>query len=388
MVSDTFADHGGPLLKVADPLRAMGQMVSGYIRDHAITVVGITGSVGKTSLKELIWHGLSQQFVTGRTHSNYNTAIGLPLSFFTSDEQMTHFVAEMAMRGRGEIARLTEVAPPTVAVISNIGWSHLESLGSVQALQAAKGEILEGLSPGGTAVLNHDDQLVRELGERLLGHRVMWYGTTPGLDAVIQRGDVSPNATVIEVCCQGESVTVRLPWPGSHHRYNVAAALLVGRVLGVGLPRMASGMAQVDPGQSRIQSARVGAIQLLADTYNANPTSMIAALDVLAGWPGRKVAVLGDMLELGPAEAEGHRLVGQHAAGIVDMLVAVGSRAAGIATPVRQAGRPVWEATDAEEAWRILTREVRAGDVVLLKASHAMKFEELDRRFRAWEGPQ
>lgn len=388
LVREDFEDDGGPLLLAESPLEAMGWTMRGCIEHRGIRVVGVTGSAGKTSIKELTRQALSAKYATGMTQNNYNTNIGLPLSFFASPTDITHFVAEMAMRGRGEIRHLTTIAPPDIAVISNIGMSHLEKLGSMEAIQAAKGEILEGLKEGGTAVLNFEDFRVRELGERLSGRKtVWWYGTSAHLDAVIEAVAPGLDHLVVDLSVLGERVRVRLPWLGEHQAFNVAAALLVAARLGVDPRDAADALSAIDPGRSRIVREKVGSLWLIADVYNASPDSMAGSLKVLAGQPGRKVAVLGDMFELGSGELEGHRRVGEIAAETADLLVAVGTRARIMASAAAARGLPVRTVDDLGNAEAALKAVLLPDDVVLFKASRGMAFETLVERIRVWGGP-
>lgn len=387
LVEEDFPETGGPLIRADAPLAALGRAMRRYLDDHAMHVVGVTGSVGKTSIKELIGAVLRTTYPTAMTEGNYNTAIGIPLSFFSADPGVTHFVTEMGMRARGEIRHLTEIAPPEVAVISNIGPSHLESLGSLDAIQAAKGEILEGLTANGQAVLNFDDPRVRYLGNALRDRPVLWYGHTPGLDASVEGADDRGEETRIRLRWRGRSVDIALPWPGAHHALNVAAAFLVGTVYGVPLEQIVAGLEAVPRDRSRIRRHRVGSVVVVEDDYNASPVSVEAALKLLAKEPGRRVAVLGDILELGPQEEPLHRQVGAKVPQAADLLLTVGPRARWIAEEAKLRELPVLMADDAEEAYTVLTGALRPGDVVLVKASRGMALEVLVDRLRAWGGP-
>jgi len=388
LVESSFADHGGPRLVVPSPLTAMAAVVRRLVDDRQITVVGVTGSVGKTSIKELIGAVLATRFVIGVTQGNYNTAIGIPLSFFSGPAGMTHFVAEMGMRFSGEILRLTEIAPPAIAVISNIGPSHLETLGSLDAIQAAKGEILQGLKPGGTAVLNFDDPRVRYLGGSLKDVKVLWYGETQGLDATVESSQLAGDHTLIRLKWEGRRYEIRLPWLGTHQAMNAAAAFLVGIRLGISAERVVQGLESVASDRSRIRRKRLGTVEIIEDDYNASPVSMQAALAFLAEQPGRRVAVLGDILELGPDEEKLHRQVGIKAAGSADLLVTVGQRAEFIGEEARLRELPTYQAESVDEAYPLLQGLVRPGDVILVKASHMMGLDRLVARMEEWGGPQ
>ena len=379
LVRKDFPHNVGPHIRVDSPLEAMGRLLRQYIDAHEVKVVGITGSVGKTSTKELTAAVLRRQFSTTSSLGNYNTVIGLPLSFFAGAPDTTHFVAEMGMRGSGEIRRLCGIAPPDVAVITTIGESHLEIMGSIKAIQQAKGEILERLKPQGRAVLNLDNPWVRELGEPL-GSRVLWFGKTEGADARVLWAQVADDGTEMEIAIRGKTWPVRIPWLGAHQAANVAAAILVGLALGLEEEEAVQGVEQVDKGRSRIHVRELGAMVVLEDFYNASPASMIAALDVLGSRTGRRVAVLGDMLELGEQEVGGHRQVGEYAQGRVDLLLAVGMRCRHLFEAAQAIGVSSHWVSSRDEAWEWLRGEIRAGDVMLVKASRGMGFEWLTER--------
>jgi UDP-N-acetylmuramoyl-tripeptide--D-alanyl-D-alanine ligase len=382
LVQRDFQRAGGPQIRVDSPLHAMGKLLRRYIDVNHVTVVGITGSVGKTSVKELVTAVLRMRYTTTASLGNYNTAIGLPLSFFAGPADTTHFVAEMGMRAPGEILQLTRMAPPDVAVISSVGPSHLEFMGSIEAIQRAKGEILQGLKPFGLGVLNADNPWVRELGQNT-AKRVAWFGQA-ARDAHIEDVRVQESHTLITIDLSGRRTTVRLPWLGAHHAYNVAAALLVGQELGVPPAEAKDGLEHVTADRSRIRILQLGTITVLEDVYNASPMSTKAALDVLKTRRGRKVAVLGDMLELGSEEVPGHQEVGTYAAKRVDLLLAVGQRARQTFEAAAAIGCPAAWVSSREDAVQWLRDHLHPGDVVLLKASRGMQFEWITKRLQEW----
>ncbi len=387
LVKDDFPSAAGPQIRVASPLKAMGQLLRNYIEAYHVTVVGVTGSVGKTSVKELSAAVLTARYQPAWSLGNYNTNIGLPLSFFQGQAGTTHFVAEMGMSAPGEIHELTQIAPPQVAVISTIGPSHLERLGSMEAIQHAKGEILEGLKDDGLAVLNHDNHWVRELGEQT-PKRVEWFGTFEGASARVMSAVVTQDRTRIELLVHGRPLTIDLPWLGVHHAHNVAASLLVGLELGVPLSEARDQLEAIEAGRSRIRVIDAGQFTILEDVYNASPLSTGAALDVLASRGGRRMAVVGDMLELGQEEVPGHQQVGRYAASRTDLLLCVGERARHTYEAARAAGvAAAWTATR-QDALDWLTQRLAPGDTVLLKASRGMQFEWLSRQLAAWGDAQ
>jgi len=370
--------RSGPAIRVADPLLAMGHMMRQALSEWGVTVVGVTGSVGKTSVKELTRQALSAVYAVDASVGNYNTAIGLPLSFFNGSPGITHFVAEMGMSAPGEIRYLTQIAPPRVAIITSIGPSHLERLGSMEAIQRAKGEILEGVRPDGLAVLNRSNAWVRALGERHRTTPVWWFGTDRDCQAQVLEARVEDQGTWFRIRVDQEQVSLKLPWLGSHHGLNVAASLLTAHFLGVDIQKAAHQLEQIEPTRSRIQMREHQGWTLLEDVYNASPASMRAGLDVLKTRTGRKIAVLGDMLELGTEEAAGHQEVGRYAAEVADWVIGIGPRSqllvdACLATGHHQCR---WFA-DGESAAAWLVDFLLPGDTVLLKASRGMQFEKL-----------
>ncbi len=339
----------GTLLAAGDPLAALGRLATAWRRRLGARVVGITGSTGKTSTKDVLAGMLAPQRRVVATAQNLNTEIGLPLTVLGAPPGTEVLVLEMAMRGTGQIAELAAIAEPDVGVIVNIGPVHLELLGSVEAIAAAKAELIAGLRPGGTAVVPAGEPLL----ERHRRADVTTVGFGPG-------GDVSalPDG-------------LRLPFTSAHMRANALAALAAARAVGVepdGEVRVALSSLR---GQ-RVELAR--GIVVVNDCYNANPMSMAAALDDLAASaPGRRVAVLGDMLELGAGERGFHEQIGAHArARGVDLLVTVGPRARHMAEAF--AG-PVEHAPDARAAAAIVGDLLQDGDTVLLKASRGVGLE-------------
>jgi UDP-N-acetylmuramoyl-tripeptide--D-alanyl-D-alanine ligase len=331
---------GGAVIAVDDPLVALGDLAGAWRRELGATVVGITGSTGKTSTKDLLAAMLAQQLRVVATHANLNTEIGLPLTILAAPEGTEALVLEMAMRGAGQIAELVAIADPDVGVITNIGPVHLELLGSMEAIAAAKAELVRDLRPGATAVLPADEPL---LDEHLRSDiTIVRFGDEP-----LPRG-------------------LELPFTSAHMLRNARAAVAAALAVGVE-PR---GRLEVDLSAMRGQRVELpGHIVVVNDCYNANPMSMRAALDDLAvSADGRRVAVLGDMLELGPDERRFHAEIGDYArAAGVDLLVTVGPLARDMHGD---------RAVDTAAAAATLVRElVRPGDTVLVKASRGVGLE-------------
>lgn len=346
----------GILIAADDPLAALQRLATAWRRALACPVVGITGSVGKTSTKDILAAMLGQALRTTANRENFNTEIGLPLTILEAPPGTEALVLEMGMRGPGQIAELTAIAEPDVAVITAVAPVHLELMGSIEAIAAAKAELVAGLRPGGTAIV--------PAGEALLeAHRrddVTTVTFGPGGDV-----DALPEGLELGVAGLGGG-----PMISAHMRRNALAALAAARALGV----EPSGALEVSLSSFRGQRLHLpGDIVVVNDCYNANPMSMRAALDDLAASAsGRRVAVLGDMLELGPDEARFHAEIGAHArAAGVDVLVAVGPRARHFADGYGD----VLALPDAAAAAEAVPRLVQPGDTVLVKASRGVGLE-------------
>jgi UDP-N-acetylmuramoyl-tripeptide--D-alanyl-D-alanine ligase len=349
----------GALLAAEDPLAALGRLATAWRRALRCKVIGITGSTGKTSTKDLLAGMLAPQRRVVATAQNLNTEIGLPLTVLGAPPGTEVLVLEMAMRGPGQIAELAAIAEPDVGVIVNIGPVHLELLGSVEAIAATKAELIAALEPGGTAVI--------PAGEPLL---------EPHRRAEVHTVTFGPGGDVADL---PEGLT--LPFTSAHMRTNALAALAAARAVGV----EPAGAVNVALSNMRGQRIELGNdIVVVNDCYNANPMSMRAALDDLAASAqGRRVAVLGDMLELGPDEVRFHEEAGARArmAG-VDVLVTVGTLARHMAAAFGGTGQVV-SADDARAAAELLPGLLEPGDTVLVKASRGVGLEVVAQALEA-----
>jgi UDP-N-acetylmuramoyl-tripeptide--D-alanyl-D-alanine ligase len=355
----------GVLLAADDPLTALQSLATAWRRELPCKVIGITGSTGKTSTKDILLGLLADRRRTAASRGNFNTEIGLPLEILAAPAGTEVLVLEMGMRGAGQIAELAAIAEPDVAVIVSVGPVHLELLGSVEAVAAAKAELILGLKPGGTAVVPARERLLEpHLGRTDI--EVLRFGA--GGDVQL----LSAEGTALKIDLAGETVALEVPLTQAHLRTNLLAAMAAARAVGV----VPSGAVEVALSPGRGQRVTLpGSVTLIDDCYNANPMSVGAALDDLAATAGdrRRVAVLGDMLELGPDELRFHAAVGEHAgeAG-VELLVTVGPLAAAIADRFEGESYAV---IDAAEAAALLPELVQPGDVVLVKASRGVGLE-------------
>ena len=365
----------GVLLRAPDPLGALQRLAGAWRTELGASVIGVTGSTGKTSTKDLLLALLTPHRRTVASRANFNTEIGLPLEILSAPRDTEVLVLEMAMRGSGQIAELARIAAPEVGVIVSVGPVHLELLGSVEAIAAAKAELIAELPAGGTAIIPAGEELLR-------GHlrddiNVVTFGE--GGDVRVQASDERR----LEILAGEELITLEVSFEQAHLRRNLLAAVAAAQAIGV-TPRGWVELA-LSPGRGQRWSLPEG-VTLIDDCYNANPMSVRAALEDLAATAerdrhARRVAVLGDMLELGPAEDELHAQIGAEArASGVDLLVTVGPRAQAISGPF--AGQ-TWSVGDAAEAAELVPRLLHPGDVVLVKGSRAVGLELVCRALGA-----
>ncbi|SDM60001.1 UDP-N-acetylmuramoyl-tripeptide--D-alanyl-D-alanine ligase [Geodermatophilus siccatus] len=394
----TRPDDVLPCVVVDEPVAALGRLAAavhtrlagaGGARGHRLTTVGITGSSGKTSTKDLLGQVLATAGPTVSPPGSYNNDIGLPLTVLDADEHTRFLVLEMGSRGRGHIARLCRVARPDVGVVLNVGSAHLGEFGSADGIAVAKGELVEALPPEGTAVLNADDPRVVGMAPRTRA-RVVTTGRSP--DADVRAEDVvldEAGRAGFTLVTGGVRAAVRLQVVGAHQVANALSAAGAALAAGMTPEDVAAALSAAVP-RSRWRmevTRRDDGVTVVNDAYNANPESMRAALAALAGLPARRrVAVLGAMAELGPGAAEEHERLGRDAvAAGVDLVVAVGPDAVGIADGAlavgaredRDAEQGAVRVPDRAAARELLTEVLVPGDVVLVKASRSYGLEVL-----------
>ena len=388
LLVDHPVDADVPQLVVTDTGKALLQLAGWYRRRFQLPVVGLTGSVGKTTTKEFIALVLGAKYNTLKTQGNLNNEIGVPQMLFRLEDSHTAAVIEMGMNHFGEISRLTRAVAPTVGLITNIGVSHIENLGSRAGILQAKLEILEGMAPDAPLIVNMDNDMLRtvKLGDRPL--------LTFAID------DQSADFTATDIAEQGSTTTftvhhsaftqpVTIPTVGIHNVYNALAAMAVGYVTGVDPAAAAAALANYVPAGMRQNLVQVGGVQVIEDCYNASPDSMRAALQTLGKLPvHRRYAVLGAMLELGDYAKEAHTQVGKMAAeNGIDGVLAYGADAAYIVDAAKQAGLENARWFDTKEALaQSLAQQVQPGDGVLFKGSRGMHLEDVMHTvYERWE---
>jgi UDP-N-acetylmuramoyl-tripeptide--D-alanyl-D-alanine ligase len=369
-------------LRVASVLPALQKVAGAWRAEMPVRVIGITGSVGKSTTKEVTADLLERRYKTLRNPGNLNNEIGLPLSLLRLTDEHERAVLEMGFYVPGEIRLLCEIARPSVGVITNIGPVHLERAGTMEAIVGGKAELVEALPPApeGVAILNYDDPNVLPMAERTSA-RVFTYGLQHEADLWADEIEgLGLEGVRFVLHHRQETFHVRVPMLGQHSVHTALRAAAVGLAEGLRWEEIVGGL-QTSQTQLRLVAVRgpKGAL-LLDDTYNAAPESVLAALNLLGELEGRRIAVLGDMLELGAQEERGHRMVGARAAEIADELVAVGQRARWMAEEASRAGMPASRITlleSSQEAVRLLGDRIGPGDVVLIKGSRGMHMDEI-----------
>jgi UDP-N-acetylmuramoyl-tripeptide--D-alanyl-D-alanine ligase len=367
-------------LRVDDSLEAMQQIARYWRRKLDPRVIGITGSVGKSTTKELVAEVLSQRYMTLKSPGNLNNEIGLPLTLLKLTEQHERAVLEMGFYVPGEINFLCDIALAQVGVVTNIGTVHAERAGSIEEIVKGKTELVEALppAPDGLAILNFDDQNVKGMAEHTEAD-VFYYGMSPDADLWADNVEgLGLEGVRFRMHYRHETIHLRVPLIGRHSVHTALRAAAVGLTDGLSWQEIVDGL-QTGRAQLRLVAVRAksGAL-ILDDTYNASPESTFAALNLLDDLKGSKVAVLGDMLELGQYERQGHEMVGVRSAEVASELVTVGERAKIIATSAAKAGLPgnsIQQFETSKEAVDFLRQHLTSQHVVLVKGSRGMQME-------------
>ena len=376
-------------IAVADTTRALGDLAGFNRRRANVSVAAITGSNGKTTTRKLTAGVVSRQFSILATAGNFNNEIGLPLTLLGLSPDHQWAVVELGTNNPGEIAKLTAICSPDIGVITNIGPAHLEGLGSLEGVMREKGDLIKGLAPNGRAVLNADDPRVLQLA-RESRHEVLLYGQSQ--DATIRAEDIEEDAQTSSfwLILGQERIAVQLNAPGHYMISNALAAAAVGHLLGIPAAAVKAGLESFKPvaGRMNIRQLQNG-IQIIDDTYNANPDSMKAALTTIEKMQsgGRKIFVAGDMFELGALAPELHRQVGAIAAGThIDRLYASGEHAPDLAAGARQEGMPSAATITGsrEEILEDLIGWLQPGDLVLVKGSRGLAMETIVQGLEKW----
>ncbi len=387
--------------------QALKDLAEHYRKALDIKVVGITGSVGKTSTKEMIGSVLSQKYNVLKTAGNFNNEIGLPLTIFNIREEHEVAVLEMGISDFGEMSRLAKMARPDICVITNIGLCHLENLGDRDGILRAKTEMFDYAQPNATFILNGDDDKLITV-KTWDGLEPKYFGLSSEADAYAEDiRSLSLRGTTCKICMGEASFETTIPIPGHHMVYNALAGAMVGRELGLNCEEIKVGIESLVPVSGRNNLIETDSLLIIDDCYNANPISMKASLDVLATADTRKVAILGDMFELGENEKELHYEVGEHAAEKgIDLIVCIGNLSENIAKGVVDVAKHMLDVVDDEndendadnqrvnlaiktvhfasktEFFEQMKTLLCKGDTILVKASHGMEFPEIVEKLK------
>ena len=373
------------LLAVDDTLAALQTLATAVRRLWGKPLVGVTGSVGKTTTKEAIAYVLGSRFRVLKSEGNFNNHFGLPLMLLKLEPEHDVAVIEMGMSHAGEIAALAKIAQPEIGVVTVVAPVHLEYFDSIAGIARAKYELIESLPPGGTAVLNADDEYVSSFGRDFKG-RVILFGMHRPADVraenIESRG---VEGSEFDIVVDGHRQHATLPLVGAHNITNALAAVAVALERGIPLSEITAALATLTAADKRGQVVQVGNVKVVNDCYNSNPKALAAMVDALVSMPAkRRIVVAGEMLELGPTGSELHRCAGQHIAEKkIDVLLGVRGLAQAMVDAAKGGGMHAEFVATPEEAGEWLARETREGDVVLLKASRGVK---LEKALEKWKG--
>jgi len=372
------------LLLVADTLVALQTLATAVRRLWGKPLVGVTGSVGKTTTKEAIAHVLSTRYRVLKSEGNFNNHFGLPLMLLKLEPGQETAVIEMGMSHAGEISALAKIAHPEIGVVTNVAPVHLEFFKSVSDIARAKYELIESLPAVGTAVLNADDEYVSQFGRDFKG-KVVTYGLGPTADVRAENiKTLGTGGSTFDVLAGGCRENATLPLVGTHNIHNALAAVAVGLDRGLTPSEAVGALTALAPPDKRGEVVQLDNITVINDCYNSNPKALEAMVDALAAMPAsRRIVVAGEMLELGPAGEDLHRRTGQYMAEKkIDLLVGVRGLAQHMVESARESGVRTEFVATPEEAGEWLARETRDGDLVLLKASRGVK---LERALETWK---
>ncbi len=368
-----------PCIYVSDTRVALRDLAEYYISLFNIPVVGITGSVGKTTTKDMIASVLMQKYNVLKTEGNFNNEIGLPLTVFRITDDTEVVVLEMGMNSFGEIHNLSKIAKPDIAVITNVGVSHIENLGSREGILKAKCEIFDYIKNNGTAILNIDNDMLRTL-EGKTSFKTLWYGIENKKDIyadnIVKNGVESISC---DIHMNNEMFNVCIPVPGEHMVLNAMAAALVGKTLDLSISEIKRGIEEFVPTKMRMAVFKTkNGTTLINDAYNANPVSMKASIDVLSGVEGEKIAILGDMFELGDFAEKMHYDTGVYAAQKnIDKIICIGNISKSMYEgAVSLGGNAFYFETQEDFFENGFEKLINKGATVLVKASRGMHFEK------------
>ena len=369
------------VIKVDNTVRALGRIARYIMRKLCVPVVGITGSVGKTTTRDMTYAVVSKMFNTLKNQGNFNNELGVPLTVFGADESVEAAVIEMGMDNFGEIDRLSYIVNPAISVITNIGMSHIERLGSQENIYKAKSEIFKNTKQSGTVVLNGDDKILMAHKDEITQNVITVGVANKSADIVAENIEASKDGVTFTAKGMGKEIKITLPVPGEHNVLNALLAVAVGFVLDIGTKDIAEALAEFSMTHMRMDIMKFKKITLINDCYNAAPASVAAALAVLGKYEDRKVAILGDIAALGSYSYKAHYGLGSDVIkNNIDLLITIGPNARHIAESAYEHGMDgahIISAETVEEVYPILMDSIKKNDVVLVKASRVMALERV-----------
>lgn len=367
------------IIEVKDTSKALGDVGHYYKSKFDIPFIGITGSVGKTTTRDMVYATISSEKVTLKNEKNFNNHFGVPLTLFNLNRDYECAVIEMGMSGFGEIEYLANMVNPKIAVISNIGLSHVENLGSQEGIFKAKMEITTGFGKDNTLIVNGDDKFLSTLRDLEKDYKLVTFGFEKYNDIYCVSYDMKEDSIEFECSIMGNIEKIYIPTVGKHNIYNAMAAIAVGIEEGISIDGIKRGLSNFKATGMRQDIRKIGEYTVINDTYNASPDSMEASLSILGRYEGRRIAVLGDMLEMGELAEFGHRRVGKACISNSDVIITVGENSKFINKEAEENGFDLnnsFNFKKLEDAKEFLGKFIKSGDTMLFKASRGMKFEK------------
>lgn len=377
-----YQTEKGAVIKVENTLKALGDSAKGYLAKYRVPVVAVTGSIGKTSTKDMVWSVLSSKYNVLKNIGNRNSEVGMPLTVFDLEAEHEMAVLEMGMEQFGEIHRLVDIARPEAALITNIAMSHIENLGSQEGILQAKLEVTDFFGEDNMLFVNGDDKFLKTVSGEF---QIEFYGK--GENCGLKAADIEDKGILgseFTVTSGGESCRVRVNAPGVHNVYNALAAIGVGMRFGINMADAAKAIENAEITDMRLTVEETDGLTIIKDYYNAGPISVMASLEVLASVKDkRRIAVLGDMLELGEFSKDEHRKIGMAVPDYADALITAGREAMEIAKTASEAGlEKVMAFPNTDAAAAEVNCYIEKGDCVLIKASRGMQFEKIYEKIK------
>lgn len=368
------------LIEVKDTELALGDIGKYYREKFDIPYIGITGSVGKTTTRDMVYGVVSAKYNSLKNEKNLNNQLGVPLTLFTLNDDHECAVIEMGMSGFNEIEYLANIVKPKIGVISNIGLSHIENLGSQEGILKAKMEIATNFDETNTLIVNGDDKFLSTLKHKDHVYELKTFGFNKDNDIYCECYDMREDSITFSCMINGKKEEIFIPTVGEHNIYNAMSAILVGITLGLNLDEIKTGLSNFKATKMRLDIVKTDKMTIINDAYNASPDSMDAALKILGRYKNRRVAILGDMFEMGEHAEYGHRLVGKSSINNTDLLITIGNDSKFIGAEAISLGfdkENIYHFNSKEQAIKELDNLLEKEDVVLVKASRGMKLEKI-----------